>query len=722
MNIYRFILILSLLLPIKIYADTYPEVLFDNSVVAGNYAKSKINYEGNSWIENINKHLLVADSIYFTPGNSLSLKYISAKDGNWDVHINYNRLKYNYNIEDSDVLHLRLYIQSLNTSSNDLPKIYINLKNSHSQYLNIDKYISRIEHKKWIHIKIPVKDFKFNFQNNTVAGIGLQQNNSSKSQHHIFLDQIEFLPSKYSEIPLRSAAVLSDAVSYDKFNQLKWQLPLTPSIRYIKIYRSQDAKEFSPIAIKPIHMQTCLDLIPDMGAKYYYKITWVDYNYNESNFSNTIEVQSKPLDANKILDFIQMAHTNYFVETFDINSGMYMPIRNKNKVIVSTKETSNAVLALLVGAENKYINRQLALNRISKIVFFLLKAQNKHGIFPAFFDGRKGVPEYLKDQSVYDVKATASLIESLLIAREYFNEDNDSEKDLRNRITQLYQQINWQQLIDTKTTLLKSKLALLDNENSNDLLTGFEDAINTYLLAVGSPKFPIPTSNYFDAIYHKFEKQNISLQPLLDEEEYLSNLPHKQNFDIQVTTDTLVKKSILKHSFKYGTELAFGENHKNLLNTFKPFLTINPESINDSIINWQQTLDNYIQYTKRRDNELGFGVAKSSIWGFYSPRDTSENSIINPAISSSSIGINKTLGLSAILTLYQSYGNILLGEYGFRAWIDLRNDDVAEEYMAINQSTIAIMIENAKSGLIWKLYNKIPELKNSRDQLFNRTN
>ncbi len=71
-----------------------------------------------------------------------------------------------------------------------------------------------------------------------------------------------------------------------------------------------------------------------------------------------------------------------------------------------------------------------------------------------------------------------------------------------------------------------------------------------------------------------------------------------------------------------------------------------------------------------------------------------------------------------MLTLYKEYGDILLTEYGFRAWIDLKNQDVSDEYLSINQASVAIMIENARSGLIWKLYREIPEIKAVQEKIF----
>ena len=720
MQHYRILLFLLFILPSILFADTYPEVVFANSAVKGTYAKSNIHYTGDSWIENINKRLLVSDTLFFTPGNSLSLKYLSSEDGYWESNINYSRQKYNYTLENTDFLSFRLYIHSTNTSKKELPKIYIRQYQASSDTLSLDSYITNVEHKKWLHIKIPVRNFKLYNIHSPIMGVGLCQNGSSPEYQQIFIDQIEFQPVKFSEIPLRSAAVLSEATAFDKAVHLKWQLPLTPSIRYIKIYRSEDGQKFEPVSIRPIHMQSCLDIAPQIDKKYFYKITWVDNNYNESPASAIKEVQTVALQDDDILRLVQLANVNYFVENFDINSGMYMPFRSKNKVIVSTQETSGAILSLIVGVKNEFITRQSALNRISKISYFLLRSQNKHGVFPSFYDARKGIPEYRNELAIYDVQATGAIIEALLIAREFFNEDTPEEKDLRNRITLLYQQINWK-AIANEDNLLKSKLALLEeNDKENTPLTGLESAINIYMLAVGDSKNALPKSSYYNAVYNTFQRvkqdTSASLNPFfydesISEEEFIA-LKKKH------LVDTTVMISVINPIKEYGVKLQFGTLKNSLLELYRPFMTVKPSLINDSLTNWNEVLNAYLHHVKRRDNELGVGATNTDIWGFYKHHDSLNNYRINPAIAPASISIDKNIGSRAIINLYKQYGNILFTEFGFRAWLDLRNDDVSDEYISSNQATLAVMVENARTGLIWQLYEKIPELKVTRESLF----
>jgi hypothetical protein len=155
----RYILLLALW-PALVWGDTYPEVVFDNSLVSGSYAKSHVVYSGHSWVENVNNHLLVSDTLFFTPGNALSLKYISAAQGDWKVAIRYSRQKFLYRVLHTDILTFRMYVQSEGTTLEDLPRIAVNQRNTDTVFLDMRRYIDGFEHGKWLTVKIPCRDFK----------------------------------------------------------------------------------------------------------------------------------------------------------------------------------------------------------------------------------------------------------------------------------------------------------------------------------------------------------------------------------------------------------------------------------------------------------------------------------------------------------------------------------------------------------------------------------
>lgn len=701
--------------------DTYPEVIFDNSLVKGVYAKSKVQYEGKSWVENLNKHLLVSDTLFFTPGNSLSLRYRSAAAGNWRVDLRYSRQKVNYEVDNSDFLIMKIYVQSENTKEGNLPKLAITQRSSQTNLVDLTPFIEDFDYNTWLNVRIPIASFEGLRFKEAITAISFFQNEADGNSHHIFIDQVEFLPKNSSTVKLTSPAILSAIKAYDKQVHLQWQLPLTPSIRYIKIYRSEDNKTFAPVAIRPIFMQSCLDYVENSNKTYYYKIAWVDYNYVESPFSTVKSVTTSKLGEDNLLDLVQTAHINYFVENYDINSGMYMPFRMKDKALVSVKESGNAVLSLIIGVEKGYVAYNMALNRISRIVYFMLKAQNRDGFFPAYFDGRTGLPEYRNEEAHYDVQATASLVEALLVARQYFTKNTDLEVDLRNRINKLWEAVKWDQALAAGSSdVLLEKLSGSNAVNAYSSLGGINESLNTYFLAMSAPKFKIPKSAYAHGV-KEMKVDRSEVQDLFqDSNFYISGIVQIPAFLLRSDTvnEVAMRSTIFRDTVMYGEELPFGEQKGSLLDMYKPFFTINPSLLQDPEIDYESTIRKYIQVRKRRDNEIGVGSTNADIWGFYQLKDSVGNYRVNPAIGPASIFVLPTEGRRSLFALYENYGDDFFTEYGFRAWLDLRDNDVSDEYFATNQAALAILIENARTGLIWKLYASIPEIQQLRAELF----
>lgn len=708
----------------KGYADTYPEVIFDNSLVKGTYAKSKVNYQGHSWVANLNHHLLVSDTLFFTPGNALSLQYKSAIKGDWQVDLKYSRQKHHYKVLQTDYLVFKLYVASKNTEASKLPMVNIQQRYSETNKLELASYIKELEYNTWINVRIPIVDFNNLHIKESITALRFTQNESDDSMHHLFIDQVEFLSKSVSQVKLSSPAILSTATAYDHQVYLEWQLPLTPSIRYVKIYRSEDNKEFQAVGIRPVFMQGCLDYVPNLDKTYYYKVAWVDYNYEESPFSSVKEAKTKKLTEPELLDLVQGAHVNYFVENFDINSGMYLPFRMKERAVVSVKESGNAILSLIIGIENGSINRAMALGRISRMVYFLAKAQNHLGVFPAYFDGRTGLPEHRNNDATYDVIATSTMIEALLVARQYFSKNTDTESDLRKRITALWENVKWNQLLaEGYDDVMVEKISVADSSKQYPTLGGINESMNAYLLAMSSPRHAIPLSAYENGI------KNIDITYFSDYNK-MDSLARDtvstfmRNFRIaldpyqNVRTNVANRVTIFQDTILYGESLPFGFSSATLLDLYKPFFTIDPKLLKDENIDFEKAIRKYIKVRKRRDNEIGVGSTNSDIWGFYQRLDTTGSYRINPAIAPSSMFVLDEKGQKAVLALYNNYGDNFFTEYGFRAWLDLRNNDVSDEYFSTNQAAVAICIENARSGLIWKLYKEIPEIKALFERLF----
>jgi hypothetical protein len=252
--------------------------------------------------------------------------------------------------------------------------------------------------------------------------------------------------------------------------------------------------------------------------------------------------------------------------------------------------------------------------------------------------------------------------------------------------------------------------------------------MNAYMLAIASTKSSLAPEAFANAIQYKFERpkrrstirnmqvkavDNIadSVQSMMNQEAQFSAISGKDSiYKVLATHDTLM----------YGIQLPFGNYTTSLLDMYRPFNTINPSISKVANYDLKDVLQRYTQVAKRRDNEIGVGTSNSDIWGFYQVRDSIGTYRINPAISVSSIFLDEVRGKRSLHALYSQFGEYLFTEYGFRAWLDIRTDDVSDEYIATNQASLAIQLENSRTGLIWKLYQAIPEIKSAEQRIFKK--
>jgi len=66
--------------------------------------------------------------------------------------------------------------------------------------------------------------------------------------------------------------------------------------------------------------------------------------------------------------------------------------------------------------------------------------------------------------------------------------------------------------------------------------------------------------------------------------------------------------------------------------------------------------------------------------------------------------------MKALKHYYRELGALTWGVYGFRDGFNQTENWYEDVYMALNQAPIVIMIENHRTGLIWKLFMSNPEI------------
>src|SRR5580704_2808294 len=102
------------------------------------------------------------------------------------------------------------------------------------------------------------------------------------------------------------------------------------------------------------------------------------------------------------------------------------------------------IMAIIVAAERGWVARAAAVERLGAMLELLVRATCYHGVFPHFMNGRTGaaIPFSRKDDGG-DLVETSFLIMGLLCARAYFNGGAPEETRLRDRISALWHDVEW---------------------------------------------------------------------------------------------------------------------------------------------------------------------------------------------------------------------------------------------------------------------------------------
>lgn len=372
-------------------------------------------------------------------------------------------------------------------------------------------------------------------------------------------------------------------------------------------------------------------------------------------------------------------------------------VPNLSKAVLDTNVcaiggTGFGIMATIVAVNRGWIDRDAAVWRLIKIADFLLKADSYHGIFPHWMNGATGktIPfGYLDDGA--DIVETSYLMMGFLSARAYFSLEKENEVYLRNRINQIWQHANWNWHTNNSNNWLYWHWSPDNDWDMNFPIRGWNECFITYVMAASSPTYPISWEVYNNCWINSASYFNGKTY-------YGYKLPL---------------------GFDYGGPLFF---------THYSFMGIDPHGLKDfSTDYWQQNLNHtLINRAYCIDNPKkfkGYGedcwglTASDSYEGYVAHCPTEDFGVISPTAALSSMPYTPEYSMKALKYFYYKLGDKIWSKYGFVDAFSQTKDWYAKSHLAIDQGPIVVMIENYRSGLLWKLFMSIPEIQNGLTKL-----
>lgn len=482
------------------------------------------------------------------------------------------------------------------------------------------------------------------------------------------------------------------AQGYDSHIEVRWQPVADPSVTSYQIFRSTDGGVNYDL-LKSVYGNTAnsgLDWTGDEGVSVtrHYRVKAVKNNGLTSDFSEAAQTQTRVFTDEELLEMVQQYTFRYFWDYGHPVSGLARERSNGDGNIVTTGGSGFGIMAIVAGAERGWITRAQALDRMIKIVSFLQFADRYHGVFPHWMNGTNGntVPFSQFDDGA-DLVETAFLIQGLLAARQYFDQDNPGEKAVRDAITGIWEAVEWDWFRKGNEQVLYWHWSPNHGWKMNFPLRGFYEAQIVYILAAASPTHPVPGSLY------------------------QSGWTANPNYCTQAI--------YFGHPVFCG---GFGGGP--LFFAHYSYLGFDPRDWKDACANYFVRNRNHslIQWEYAKANpekHKGYGP---ECWGLtacdgpngYSARDiypTNDDGTVAPTAALSSMPYVPAQSMAALKYFYRNQGENLWGPYGFYDAFNLNVNWFAPSYLAIDQGPIVAMIENHRSGLFWDLFMKNPEIE-----------
>lgn len=375
----------------------------------------------------------------------------------------------------------------------------------------------------------------------------------------------------------------------------------------------------------------------------------------------------------------QQKIVNYFLKGANPTSGMAYN-SSKDKTTLTTGATGMGIMNLIIGVERGWIGREDATRQIVKIVRFLKTADRFAGAWAHWYKPNGKITPFGNQVQAGEIVETAFMMGGLLTACEYFTGDSNAEKEIREATQYFWETIEWNHFVKNGTFYW----IWHQDKNSYELpLVGWNETLLVYILAMAAPD------------------------------------NHK------VTTD-IYKNCWQGHNFAspnrktYGYPLPLGSDHGSALFLSQySFLGLDPTLMEDKFAyywtqNVSHTMINRHYCVYEAPAAHNYSV---SDWGLtacggcgkhpeYLSRDPkNDDGIIAPTAAISAFPYTPFYSAQVLMNLIKNYPK-LNGSYGLGISYCPADKAVGTEYLAMEHAPMAIMMENYRSGLIWKLLMK----------------
>jgi hypothetical protein len=698
--------------------EYYRHVVFDNSLTPDSYFYSNGMANGSSFLALKDGRLPVETKTFLTPPNALRLEWQSQAGGGWEAEVRVEGYRNRFPEFAGHNLYFWCFAPQA-IAADDLPMLMLSnrgagqaqLPNAFTEPLAWGQIAGAMPAGRWIQVRIPFSAFRpasiYKFRLEDLQDVIFHQGRADGARHTLIIDEIRVADDGTASDRSLPAPENVRAIGYDRHVEVRWDSAITSLFGRYVIYRSIEGKDFEPIGIQLPGTNRYSDFVGRSGVTAQYKVAAADWQNHMSAFSNAASATTREFSDDELLTMLEEACFRYYWEGADPHSGMTRENIPGDDRVVATGASGMGIAALIVGVDRGFIPRALGLERVRRIVDFLEHAERYHGAWSHFMDGSTGktMPVFGMFDNGGDLVETSFLMEGLLAARQYFRGNSAAERDLYRHISELWETVEWDWYRGPETgDFLYWHWSAEWGWQIQHRLTGFNEVMITYLLAMSSPTHGVPADLYYSGWASQSERA----------------LHYRAGWSGSVDGDHYANG----HTY-YGIKLDVGVGTGGpLFFTHYSYFGFDPHSLHDRFTSTYFENNRNLALINRAyciDNPKHFSGYGANAWGLtasdgpegylpHAPDKNNDDGTLTPTGALASFPYTPEASMAALKHYYRDLGAELWDIDGPRDAYNPEHNWVSPIYMGLNQAPIVVMVENYRTGLVWKNFMANPEI------------
>lgn len=406
------------------------------------------------------------------------------------------------------------------------------------------------------------------------------------------------------------------------------------------------------------------------------------------------------------LDRLERDTFKYFADEVNLENGLVRD-NTKRDSPASIAAVGFALTAYPIAVERKYLTRAEAIKRtLTTLRFFHNAPHGKEpdatgykGFYYHFLDMNTGRRVWNCELSTID---STYLIAGALTAARYFDRETKNEQEIRTLADALYARADWQWAQNRGLTVThgwKPESGFIKYR-----WTGYSEALILYVLALASPSFPLPAESY-EAWTRTYKwKKFYGHEFLYAGPLFIHHLSHMWIDFRGIQDEYMARKAI-----------NYFENSRRAIYAQQAYAMRNPKKrVGYGRFSWGITASDGPGPAVRRINGRKVRFYSYIARSFpYGPDDGT----LAPWAVAASLPFAPEVVLPSLHRLNEEYPEIT-NQYGFKCSYNPTFTSangkgwVSKGYFGLDQGPIIMMIENYRSGLLWRLMRHSPYIIN----------